>query len=97
MEIVAIGKSEFLLGFQLAGLKAYDLSKMQESDIFGLLDNKEIGIIVLSQETFDSFSAELREAFAESIQPVAVIISEEAANEELRSKIVKAIGVDLWS
>jgi vacuolar-type H+-ATPase subunit F/Vma7 len=92
-ELAVIGDSTFTLGFRLTGIKRV-VNIKEEKDMSGLLNDKGLGIVITNQHTFDSFSEQLKEDVTNSIQPVAVVVSDKP-QEELRNMIIKAIGVDL--
>ena len=97
-ELAALGNSEFILGFQLAGIRnTVEVDKNLEKNVENLLTNKETGIIVTNQETVDKLPIKLKEKLMNSVDPVAVLISSEATDQNMRDMIKKSIGVDLWS
>ena len=97
MEIVAVGEPEFSLGFELAGVRAVVTERADaEVAIDGLMTEPSIGVLVVSQPTFTSLTADLRERMLRAPRPVTVVLSKEDSNEELRNMIIRSIGVDLW-
>ena len=96
MRIVAIGESEFSLGFELAGVRSVRVEENAEQAVLALLDDESLGIIIMSQRLFDAVSADLRERLLRAIKPITVVLSDRESNEELRAMILKSIGVDLW-
>jgi len=97
-QVAVLGTQEFILGFQLAGVgKAFILPKGNyENTIRELMANREIGLIILQEDTVLKLNPDFRELVTESIEPVILTITEEDTNEELRRLIKKSIGVDLW-
>lgn len=96
MEIRALGKSEFLLGFQLAGIKTIEAKNLVE-EFTQLCNDPEVGIIITDNGTFQELPEYLREQIEAKVKPVTVVVSTESvAQETLRKKIMKSIGVDLW-
>jgi vacuolar-type H+-ATPase subunit F/Vma7 len=96
MEIVALGEAEFSLGFEIAGVRSVRAEKGTEEEVAKLMDDAKVGILIVSQRFFDGLAADTRERMLKAIQPISVILSEQESNEELRSMIIKSIGVDLW-
>jgi vacuolar-type H+-ATPase subunit F/Vma7 len=97
MEIVALGESEFSLGFELAGVRSVATSRSDaEAQVDALLRNEAVGILIISHGTFQWLSAETRERLLRAPRPVTVVLSEKDENQELRSMIIRSIGVDLW-
>lgn len=97
-QIAVLGEEKFNLGFQIAGInKAFSLSKEHpEQTIRELMDNEEIGLIIVQHELLERFNETLQEKIQQSIEPVFLVISEQDSNEELRKLIKKSIGVDVW-
>lgn len=97
MEVVVLGGSEFTLGFELAGARSVVTGDNKpEEEMKGLLADKNIGILILDQKTFNLLSVDTKEELVNSLQPVSVVLSEEGGEGELRNMIIKSIGVDLW-
>ena len=98
MEIAVIGKSDFITGFRLAGVrKTYDVQgeKGLEDQIKQCISDPDIGIVVLHADDLKTLSPGLQKTVDESIEPTFIAIggTEESG---LRDKIKRAIGVDLW-
>ena len=93
MELAVIGKSEFTLGFRLAGIKKVVEFKKEE-DIIGMLNDHTLGIVITDQEIFDGLNEHLKEDVMHSITPVFVVASAKP-QEGLRNMIIRSIGVDL--
>ncbi|MCD1295993.1 V-type ATP synthase subunit F [Methanocella sp. CWC-04] len=98
MEIAVVGKSDFVVGFRLAGVrKTFDVksdSELEET-IRKCLDSPDIGIIVLHTDDVRKLPVSLQKVVDESVEPTFIAIG---GKEEsgLREKIKRAIGVDLW-
>jgi vacuolar-type H+-ATPase subunit F/Vma7 len=98
-KVIALGASEFTLGFELSGVDAsFPLSETHpEHTIQELMDNPEIGLIIIKPNVLKTLDENMREKITQSIQPVFLVLSEQDTNEELRKLIKKSIGVDLWN
>jgi V/A-type H+-transporting ATPase subunit F len=98
MEIAVIGKTEFVVGFKLAGIrKTFDVrsDKELENKIRECLNDRNLGIIVLHTDDVKKLPQGLQKVIDESVEPTFIAIgSKEDAG--LRDKIKRAIGVDLW-
>ncbi len=98
MEIAVVGTPEFTLGFQLAGitriLNPPDDEELQR-DMRGLLNEKEVGIVVVDSEDLLKLPERLRIQLSDSISPTFLGIGT-TEDTTLRESIRKAIGVDLW-
>jgi V/A-type H+/Na+-transporting ATPase subunit F len=98
MEIAVIGKSDFITGFRLAGVrKTYDVhdEKELEDQINKCLTDQNVGIVVMHADDLKKLSSGLQKTIDESVEPTFIAIG---GHEEssLRDKIKRAIGVDLW-
>jgi V/A-type H+-transporting ATPase subunit F len=98
MDIAVIGKSDFTMGFRLAGVrKTYDVhgEKELEEKIRQCIDDSDVGIVVLFADDVEKLPAGLQKTIDESVEPTFIAIG---GREEsgLRDKIKRAIGVDLW-
>lgn len=96
-EIAVIGGSEFVLGFQLAGIKKVCEEETPEKKMLELMKDDGVGIIITDEKTMGRLSEYTREAVEISVKPVTVVVSDEGSSQEgLRKMIKKSIGIDLW-
>ena len=98
MEIAFVGGSESVLGFNLAGVKkSYAANTEDEmvSKINEVMTDSSVGILVLKQADYNKLPKRLQEQLSESIKPTVISIGTEQSTE-MREKIKRAIGVDLW-
>ena len=98
MEIAVVGNNDFTLGFRLAGIERIhnttdneEMAKILKS----LLNDSDIGIIVINSENLIRLPERLRQQLSDSVSPTVLGIGTEEDNT-LRESIRKAIGVDLW-
>lgn len=99
MEIAFVGGSESVLGFNLAGVKkSYAANTEDEmiSKINEVMADSGVGILVLKQADYNRLPKRLQEQLSESIKPTVISIGTEHSTE-MREKIKRAIGVDLWN
>lgn len=98
LEIAVIGGSEFVLGFQLAGIRnVVIVSSNAQEEFRKLLADQEIGIILTDDRTMEALSEHLRADIQKLAKPVVVTLStRETAQDELRKMIQRSIGVDVW-
>ena len=96
MEIAVIGSDEFVLGFRLAGIRRVFvanpdnyLEKMLEA-----MSQPSIGILAVDAKDLDNLSFQVRHKVMDSIQPVVVPVGGDQS--DLREKVKRAIGVDLY-
>ena len=98
MEIAFVGGSESVLGLNLAGVKkSYAANTEDEmvSKIGDVMADSSVGILVLKQSDYNKLPKRLQEQLSESIKPTMITIGTEQSTE-MREKIKRAIGVDLW-
>jgi V/A-type H+/Na+-transporting ATPase subunit F len=99
MEIAVIGNSEFILGFQLAGIrKTYAVeseAKLTES-INGVLSDGDVGILVLNSNDMNRIPGRLRTQLENSVKPTVIAIGGEEGGLSMRERIKRSVGVDLW-
>ncbi len=98
-KLAVIGDQEFGLGFRLAGIRdIYEISDTKEAEntVEKILDDRSIGIVVIQQNIFDNLSVSLKREIEERTEPTFVKVGGEMGIEELKEKIRRAIGVDLW-
>lgn len=96
MDIAVLGSEDFVLGFRLAGIKrVYSTSqKDYEQDMMKLIEDSSIGILVVDSSDQERLSAIARRKAMESIAPVVVPVGK--GEGDLREKVKRAIGVDLY-
>ena len=85
-------------GFNLAGIKksyAADTEEQMVSKIGEVMADSNVGILVLKQSDYNKLPKRLQEQLSESIKPTVISIGTEQSTE-MREKIKRAIGVDLW-
>jgi V/A-type H+-transporting ATPase subunit F len=98
MEIAFVGGSESVLGFNLAGVKksyAADTEEQMVSKIGEVMADSNVGILVLKQSDYNKLPKRLQEQLSDSLKPTIIAIGTEHSTE-MREKIKRAIGVDLW-
>jgi len=99
MELAVIGKSDFVTGFRLAGIrKVYDAADTEalEFAVKEVLVDKSVGIIVMHNDDIGNLPEILRKNLNESVQPTVVALGGSGEGSmSLRDKIKQAVGVDL--
>jgi len=96
MDVAAVGSEDFVLGFRLAGVhRIYSVApeKMEET-IRSVMADETIGIVVVHADEVRPLSPWLRQRMIDSVNPVFITIGSEEG--ELREKVKRAIGVDLY-
>ncbi|MBO4248673.1 MULTISPECIES: V-type ATP synthase subunit F [Halomicrobium] len=100
-EIGVIGSPDFTTGFRLAGVRKFadvpDADKDEELDaaVEEMLDDEEIGIIVMHDDDLAHLSRGVRKDAETSVEPVMVTLGGGTGSGGLRDQIKRAIGIDL--
>jgi len=93
MEIAAVGRDDFVQGFKLVGVRRAIASSKEaiEKKIAEVLEDPAVGILVLSTADMKGLSHSMRRRLETVARPVVI-----AEDEDLRTKVRRAIGVDLF-
>lgn len=96
MDIAVLGNDEFVLGFRLAGVKrVYTATEPEfEGRVLELIADSSIGVLVMNSSDLDGLGPVARRKVLESIAPVVVPVGK--GEGDLREKVKRAIGVDLY-
>jgi len=97
VEIAAVGRDDFVQGFKLVGVRrALATTKDEiERKIAEILDDPEVGILVLDTADMKGLSHSMRRRLETVARPVVIGVGA-AEDEDLRTKVRRAIGVDLF-
>jgi|SRR3989338_7244762 len=97
VDVVVLGNNEFVVGFQLAGIReTIEVSSEPLKDIEGLRKRQDIGVVVIDEKIMESLEQHQRERIEDSVNPVFIPLSTKVEQDSLRRLIKKSIGVDLW-
>jgi V/A-type H+/Na+-transporting ATPase subunit F len=99
MEIAVIGNSEFILGFRLAGIRktyAAENDEKLNEHITSVLQDTEVGILVLNSSDMEKVPRKLRVTLENSVRPTVIAIGAEEGGLSMRERIKRSVGVDLW-
>jgi len=100
-EIAVVGSSDFTTGFRLAGVRKFETVADEEKDeqldeaVTEVLEDDDVGIVVMHDDDLDHLSRSVREAVETSIEPTLVTLGGGAGAGGLRDQIKRAIGIDL--
>jgi len=96
MEIAVLGSEEFTLGFRLAGIRRVFVATPEnyQEQMLDAMSQPTIGILAVDAKDLDNLPANTRHKVMESIQPVIVAVG--GSDDDLREKVKRAIGVDLY-
>ena len=97
VNVVVLGSNEFVVGFQLAGIKeTIEAGSEPLKNIQELRKRKDIGVVVVEEKIMESLEQHEREEIEDSVDPVFIPVSTKVEQDSLRRLIKKSIGVDLW-
>ena len=97
VKIAAAGGSEFIVGFQLAGIKdTIELSDNPYNELRNVKIRKDIGIIIVDEKILDGLEPHQRIDIDASVEPVFIPVSTIVEQDSLKRLIKKSVGVDLW-
>ena len=97
MEIAAVGRDDFVQGFKLVGVRRAVATTKEEIErkLAEVLDDPEVGILVLDTADMKGLSHAMRRRLETVARPVVIGVGT-AEDEDLRTKVKRAIGVDLF-
>jgi V/A-type H+-transporting ATPase subunit F len=93
--IAVVGNRDFVLGFKLAGIRNTLIEDKIDERVNNLLMEKKVSVIVLQDTEYEKLSQDLKRKFSESMEPVVVPVGK-LGEEDVREKIKRAIGIDLY-
>jgi V/A-type H+/Na+-transporting ATPase subunit F len=96
MDVAVLGNESFVMGFKLGGVKRSYIEKPEsyEDKILELIADPSIGVLAVSSEDVDRLNPGTRRKVLSSIAPVVVVVGK--TEGDLREKVKRAIGVDLY-
>src|SRR2546425_4116824 len=99
MEIAAVGRDDFVQGFKLVGVRRAITSSREEIEkkIAAVLDDPEVGILVLDTADMKGLSNSMRRRLETVARPVVVAVGA-AEDEDPRAKVERAVrgGLVKW-
>lgn len=97
MELAVVGRDDFVLGFRLAGVRKCHAVEPEamEAKVEEVVDDPEVGILVLSTEDLPKLSHGTRRRLETMARPVMIAVGAKE-EEDLRAKVKRAIGIDLF-
>ncbi len=98
MELAVVGRSEFVTGFRLAGIrKIFEVNNGElEHAVHKALDDREVGILIMHNDDLSKLPEMLRNTINKSVEPTVVTLGGSGQGSNLRDKIKQSVGVDLW-
>ena len=97
VKTAVLGSTEFIVGFQLAGIKdTIEVSDNPINDINKFKEKKEHGVVVIEENIMENLDKHEKIDVEDSVDPVFIPVSTKAEQDSLKRLIKKSIGVDLW-
>ena len=97
VKLAVVGSNEFVVGFQLAGIKQVTESGGSPFEsIRGFKSRKDIGIVIVDEKIMEKLDIHQKFEIESSNDPVFIPLSEKSEQDGLKRLIKKSIGVDLW-
>ena len=97
VKIAVTGTNEFIVGFQLAGIKdSIELGNNPFNELKNLKYRKDLGIVVVDEKIIDRLELHQKLDIESSVDPVFIPVSAKAEQDSLKRLIKKSVGVDLW-
>ena len=97
VKTAVLGSNEFVVGFQLAGIKdTIESGSNPFQDLNNLRNRKDIGIVIVEEKILENLDKHQRISIEDSVDPVFIPLSAKAEQESLKRLIKKSVGVDLW-
>src|SRR3989338_10360316 len=97
VKIAAVGGNEFVVGFQLAGIKdTIELGSSPFAELKSMKSRKDIGIVIVDEKILDGLEPHQRMDIDASVEPVFIPVSTKVEQDSLRKLIKKSVGVGLW-
>jgi V/A-type H+-transporting ATPase subunit F len=96
MDIAVIGSEEFVLGFRLAGVRRVFVATQEnyEKRLHEAVAADNVGILAVDSKDLQLLSPQFKSRVLDMIQPVVVPVGKDEG--DLREKVKRAIGVDLY-
>jgi V/A-type H+/Na+-transporting ATPase subunit F len=95
--ITVIGSPDFILGFRLAGIRnVYPEKTNIEQRITQVLTEGHASILILHDEDFTRLPQAMKRKLRESRKPIVISVGSRE-EDDLRTKIKRVIGVDLYN
>ena len=97
MELAVVGRDDFVLGFRLAGVrKVYGVDDAGfEAKMDEVVRDADVGILVVSTKDLGKLSHGARRKLETVARPVVIAVGAQE-EEDLRAKVKRAIGIDLF-
>jgi V/A-type H+-transporting ATPase subunit F len=97
VKIAVAGSNEFVVGFQLAGIRdIIELKGNYFNELKSMKSRKDIGVVVVDEKMMESLETHQRLEIEDSVEPVFIPVSTKTEQDSLKRLIKKSIGVDLW-
>lgn len=97
VRLAVMGNNEFVVGFQLAGIKdVVEITGDYYNGLKNMKNRKDVGVVVVDEKIMEGLEQHQRTDIESSVEPVFIPVSTKAEQDSLKRLIKKSIGVDLW-
>ena len=97
VKIAVAGSNEFVVGFQLAGIRdSFEMEKYPFNQLKDLKSKNDFGIIIVEEKIMENLEQHQRFEIEDSFDPVFIPVSTNVEQDSMRRLIRKSVGVDLW-
>jgi len=97
MEIAVVGNDDFMTGFALAGVRhVFSAENNLDEKIGEALKNIDIGVLVMEESQYQTLNNKNKRILEKLVKPVLVLISDAGKESDIRDRIKRSLGIDLW-
>ncbi len=97
VKTAVLGSNEFIVGFQLAGIKdTIEAGGNPLDNINKLKEKGRHGVVIIEEKIMEGLDKHDRIDVEDSVDPVFIPVSTKVEQDSLKRLIKKSIGVDLW-
>lgn len=98
MKICVLGKKEFVIGFQLCGIK--DIFIIDENSFVEKFEEcfnmQDAGVLIVEEKYFAGMPQYIKRKVEKALSPVVIPVSEESKSDDIKHLIKRCLGVELW-
>lgn len=97
VEIAVVGRDDFVQGFMLVGVRKAVSATPEaiEDRIAQVLEDEEVGILIVNSADVPKLSHAMQRRLETVARPVVIAVGGHE-EEDLRTKVKRAIGIDLF-
>lgn len=97
VEIAVVGRDDFVQGFMLVGVRKAVSAKPEamEDRLAAVLEDEDVGILIVNSMDVQKLSHAMQRRLQTVARPVVIAVGGRE-EEDLRTKVKRAIGIDLF-